>query len=236
MSAISAIGGVGPWLVGLMLGLLVFGLAPRLVLRLIVRIFPKEDLRRRELVAELHAVPRWERPFWVAEQLEVAVMEGIPARIKWRRKRKAIASWAAFAALTAAGSLNQGGLRRIPRGRWRFRYDDEARAELIQDVLAELLENRILIALRLPRSKVRMIAVRLVDDAMATSRGQERTATARISLDGIEFSTETRSPFRGWYGFGAVFIKTRAFNGDGDRSVQISLHIEPRLRGPRESL
>ena len=39
------------------------------------------DPRRRELVAELSAVPRVERPFWVFEQLEVAVSEGLWPRL-----------------------------------------------------------------------------------------------------------------------------------------------------------
>jgi hypothetical protein len=53
--------------------LLVYGFAPGLLLRLIVRAFHPEDPRREELLAELHAVPRLERPFWVLEQLEVAI-------------------------------------------------------------------------------------------------------------------------------------------------------------------
>jgi hypothetical protein len=52
------------------------------VLRVIVLAFRRDDPRRRELLAELHAVPRIERPLWVAEQLEVAVFEGL-----WPRTR-----------------------------------------------------------------------------------------------------------------------------------------------------
>jgi hypothetical protein len=58
----------------------VFGFAPGALLRLIVLVFKKSDPRRQELLAELHAVPRIERPFWVAEQLEVALFEGLPGR------------------------------------------------------------------------------------------------------------------------------------------------------------
>jgi hypothetical protein len=61
--------------------LLVFGFAPGALLRLIVLAFRRDDLRRSELLAELHAVPRLERPFWVFEQLEVALSEGIWPRI-----------------------------------------------------------------------------------------------------------------------------------------------------------
>jgi hypothetical protein len=62
--------------------LVVFGFAPGAVLRLIVLAFRRGDPRRRELLAELHAVPRIERPLWVAEQLEVALFEGIGERVR----------------------------------------------------------------------------------------------------------------------------------------------------------
>jgi Uncharacterized protein conserved in bacteria (DUF2314) len=63
--------------------LLVFGFAPGAVLRLIVLAFHRDDPRRRELLGELHGVPRWERPFWVFDQLEVALFEGIWERVLW---------------------------------------------------------------------------------------------------------------------------------------------------------
>jgi hypothetical protein len=66
------------------LALLVFGFAPGALLRLIVLAFRADDPRRRELLAELHAVPRIERPFWVLEQLEVALCEGL-----WERATSA---------------------------------------------------------------------------------------------------------------------------------------------------
>lgn len=69
---------VSPW--DFMLVLVIFGAAPRLVLRLLLRIYPPGHRRRRELMAELAAIPRWERPLWVVEQLETALAEGIPAR------------------------------------------------------------------------------------------------------------------------------------------------------------
>jgi hypothetical protein len=66
----------------LLAALLVFGYAPGALLRLIVLAFHRDDLRRSELLAELHAVPRLERPFWVFEQLEVALSEGIWPRVR----------------------------------------------------------------------------------------------------------------------------------------------------------
>ena len=65
----------------LVIALLVFGFAPGALLRVIVVAFRRDDPRRRELLAELHAVPRIDRPFWVAEQLEVALNEGLIKRL-----------------------------------------------------------------------------------------------------------------------------------------------------------
>jgi hypothetical protein len=69
----------------LITALLVFGLLPGLVLSLIVRLLYPDDARRRELQAELYAVPRWERPFWVCEQLELALRQGVFPHITWKR-------------------------------------------------------------------------------------------------------------------------------------------------------
>jgi hypothetical protein len=76
----------------------VFGFAPGAALRFIVLAFPRSDPRRRELLAELRAVPRLERPIWVAEQLEVALAEGAAGRLAraWRRLapgRRAAQRW-----------------------------------------------------------------------------------------------------------------------------------------------
>jgi hypothetical protein len=76
-----------------LIALLVFGFAPGALLRLIVLAFPRHDPRRRELPAELHAVPRIERPFWVLEQLEVALFEGIWGRIQWAATGRIIWRW-----------------------------------------------------------------------------------------------------------------------------------------------
>jgi hypothetical protein len=75
------------------LALLVYGFAPGLLLRLIVRAFHPEDSRREELLAEIHAVPRLERPFWVFEQLEVAISEGLWDRIVWAATGRVIDRW-----------------------------------------------------------------------------------------------------------------------------------------------
>lgn len=69
--------------------LLVFGLAPGVALRLILLLYRKDHPRRRELLGELYAVPRIERPFWVAEQLEIAVFEGLRGRFATGRRNSA---------------------------------------------------------------------------------------------------------------------------------------------------
>lgn len=71
-------GAVGAFL----LSLLVFGLAPGLILAAIVRLIPDHD-RRRELQANLYDVPRWEQPYWVMQQLEVAIRVGVFPELAW---------------------------------------------------------------------------------------------------------------------------------------------------------
>jgi hypothetical protein len=73
---------------------LIFSLAPDVVLQLAVLAYPSRHPRRRELVAELKVVPRRERPFWVAEQVVSVLVEGFGARrearnVRGRRPRKA---------------------------------------------------------------------------------------------------------------------------------------------------
>lgn len=66
----------------LLLVLVVFGFAPGFVLRLLVRIYPKDDPRRTELLADLYMLGRVERLMFVAEQLETVLFEGLPHRIR----------------------------------------------------------------------------------------------------------------------------------------------------------
>ena len=65
----------------LVLAVIVFGFAPGFCLRLIVLAYPRSDPRRGELIAELYAVPSIQRPLWVAQQLEVALFEGLGHRV-----------------------------------------------------------------------------------------------------------------------------------------------------------
>jgi hypothetical protein len=74
----------------LLLAVGVFGFAPGFILRLAVKIYPRDDPRRRELVAEMYIVPRLLRPFYVAEQIETVLFEGTGARLNLRRRRRAL--------------------------------------------------------------------------------------------------------------------------------------------------
>src|SRR5262249_8212633 len=74
--------------------LLVYGFAPGALLRLIVLLYPRKHPRRRELIGELYAYPRIMRPFWVAEQLETALFEGLHDRLAaWRARRLVASPW-----------------------------------------------------------------------------------------------------------------------------------------------
>lgn len=65
-----------------MAAIAIFGFAPGMFLAVIVRLIPDLD-RRKELQAELYEVPRWDRPFWVAQQFEVALRTGLPVHVEW---------------------------------------------------------------------------------------------------------------------------------------------------------
>lgn len=76
--------------------MLIFGFAPGVTLRVIIRAWPHDHPRRRELMAELKAVPYVERLLWVAEQVESAIFDGLPTRYRSRgelfRSRQSVAA------------------------------------------------------------------------------------------------------------------------------------------------
>jgi hypothetical protein len=76
-----------------LISLLVFGFAPGAVLRVLVLAFHRDDPRRSEMLAELYRVPRLERPYWVFEQLEVALFEGIWERLLWAGTGRIYGRW-----------------------------------------------------------------------------------------------------------------------------------------------
>jgi hypothetical protein len=63
-------------------GVVAFGFCPGFLLRLFLLLYPKDDVRRRELPSEMYALPRRIRPFFVAECAEAALFEGLPHRLQ----------------------------------------------------------------------------------------------------------------------------------------------------------
>ena len=70
-----------PWLYGAFLA--GFGFMPPILIRVFVLIYPRGHERRRELPAEMMAVPYKERPVWLADQLGLALTEGLRERLHW---------------------------------------------------------------------------------------------------------------------------------------------------------
>src|SRR4051794_11414808 len=64
--------------------------APEFVLRSFLRLYPEDDERRMELLAELCSLPRRARPMFVVEQVETALREGIGAPVELRLAEKTI--------------------------------------------------------------------------------------------------------------------------------------------------
>lgn len=58
----------------------IIGAGPVVAMRILRRAWPKDHLRRQELVAEVKALPYRDRVFFVAEMLEAALVEGLPQR------------------------------------------------------------------------------------------------------------------------------------------------------------
>ncbi len=75
--------------------LVVFCIAPRTILRLLLRAYPPKSARREELTAEYEFVKRIERPLWVAEQFELALFNGLSERVRLARVGRAFALLAA---------------------------------------------------------------------------------------------------------------------------------------------
>lgn len=73
----------------LLMCLAIFGFAPGFVLRILVRLYPVGDPRRQELVAELYVLNHFQRPLYVAEQLETGLFDGLGARMEARREARA---------------------------------------------------------------------------------------------------------------------------------------------------
>lgn len=72
----------------LAVGLLLLLFAPGLLLQCLIKVYPYDDPRRVELLAELRAIPLTERPIWVLEQVETALLDGLPSRVRQLRQRR----------------------------------------------------------------------------------------------------------------------------------------------------
>jgi hypothetical protein len=124
----------------LLMVLVVFGFAPGFVLRLLVRIYPKSDPRRTELIAELHALGWIERPLFVVEQMETVLSEGVPHRFKtlqerWRARSRQIDA--------AAGDIQRGTVPRHagdPWWTWARQWDRLGEHAQAEHVLREGIE------------------------------------------------------------------------------------------------
>jgi len=82
-----------PW-IGLLTLCLVFGFAPTTILRVLVKAWPKNDPRRRELMAEIQTIAYWERPLWVFEQIESALFDGLRVRFRHRNPISVLSAYA----------------------------------------------------------------------------------------------------------------------------------------------
>jgi hypothetical protein len=71
----------------LLVAIVVVAVAPGPALRVILIAYPKGHPRRRELLGEVHAMGQFERPFFVFEQIELAIGEGVSLRRAARRKK-----------------------------------------------------------------------------------------------------------------------------------------------------
>lgn len=71
----------------LVVAVVLFSVAPQLVLRLAVLCWPRSHPRRRELVAEYFEYEIWRRPFWVGDMLVHCLTDGLSVRFAQRRDR-----------------------------------------------------------------------------------------------------------------------------------------------------
>lgn len=85
---VSLLGGSFLWK-NFAIALLVFGVCPGPVLRLLLLAFSKDHHRRLEVLAEFYAIRGPERLWYVTQCIELALFEGLPARQAERRQRRA---------------------------------------------------------------------------------------------------------------------------------------------------
>lgn len=76
-----------------LLAIFIYAICPQWVLRLLVRVYAEDDPRRHELLGELYAVAYIKRPFWVAEQFETVLADGVWPRFMWMLTGRVILRW-----------------------------------------------------------------------------------------------------------------------------------------------
>lgn len=76
------------------------GFIPVIATKLVVKLYPKVDPRRSELVAELFAVPFRDRPAWVCQCLALGLTEGLSSRLREGRRKSASAGRTPIATAT----------------------------------------------------------------------------------------------------------------------------------------
>jgi hypothetical protein len=67
---------------GAIFAALLLGFFPGAINRALAMVYPRDDPRRAEMIAELYAVPRLQRWMWVAEQAERVLLAVLPERIR----------------------------------------------------------------------------------------------------------------------------------------------------------
>ncbi|WP_028927925.1 hypothetical protein [Pseudonocardia acaciae] len=82
-----------------------FGFLPGLTLRLLVKLYPPGHVRRRQLPADMYELPRHRRWFFVAEQLETVLFEGLPARVRHTGARTGRFHLTAWSVLWTTGTI-----------------------------------------------------------------------------------------------------------------------------------
>ena len=158
----------------LLAALVIFGFAPGAALRMIVLAFRRDDPRRTELLAELPHVPRIERPFWVFEQLEVALFEGLAGRAtalvrKLYGRRSAQEPDQAHLLLEKSQAARRGQLRKSQGYSMR-----QAIEEGIPDVLASYLTYDTL-------WRLRNAAVEQAESRLVNPEADERKTNVRLT-------------------------------------------------------
>jgi hypothetical protein len=92
MSAAELIAEIADWKLFLLV-IFIYAICPQWVLRLLVMVYDKDDPRRQELLGELYAIDYIRRPFWVAQQFETALADGVWPRFRFSLTGRVINRW-----------------------------------------------------------------------------------------------------------------------------------------------